>query len=144
MNILVLQGPNLNMLGIREQGTYGKMTLGDIHDRVSARAGELGVAVSFFQSNSEGELITRIQEAYGTVDGIIINAGAYTHTSVGIRDALLAVAIPFIEVHISNIFSREPFRHASYLSDVAVGIISGFREKGYIMALDYFASVGER
>jgi 3-dehydroquinate dehydratase-2 len=133
-NILVLNGPNLNMLGVREPGLYGSETLRDIEERLQAQAGEH--VLTCFQSNAEHELIERIHAAYGeAVDFILINPGAYTHTSVALRDAFLATRIPFIEVHLSNVHAREPFRKHSYLSDIAKGVICGFGALGYEMAL---------
>jgi len=140
--ILVLHGPNLNLLGTREPDVYGQTTLSDIHHTMEARGRAAGVQIESFQSNSEGELIDRIQSAAGGTNGgeginfIIINPAGYTHTSVALRDALAAVAIPFIEVHLSNIHAREDFRHHSYFSDIAVGVICGFGAKGYELALD--------
>jgi 3-dehydroquinate dehydratase-2 len=136
--ILVLHGPNLNMLGIREPVIYGSMTLAQLNETLLALARKLGAAVVTWQSNHEGALVERIQAACedGT-DFIIINAGAYTHTSVALRDALSAVVIPFIEVHLSNLYKREPFRHHSYLSDLAVGVIAGLGVEGYQAALRY-------
>ena len=133
-HILVLNGPNLNLLGSREPGLYGQDTLADIESRLTGQAS--GHQLGFFQSNAEAELIEQIHRA-GTegVDFILINPAALTHTSVALRDALLGVAIPFIEVHISNVFARESFRHRSYLSDVAVGVISGLGTQGYELAL---------
>ena len=133
--VLVLHGPNLNMVGTREPGIYGHATLAEIDTRLQELAGDLGVTVETFQSNSEGALIDRIQAARGLVDAIVINAGAYTHTSVAIRDALLAVEIPFVEVHLSAVNSREPFRQVNYFSDIAIGVISGFRGESYLLAL---------
>ncbi|AVJ26161.1 MAG: type II 3-dehydroquinate dehydratase [Achromobacter sp.] len=137
-NILVLHGPNLNLLGTREPHIYGSLTLAQINERLELLAGELGATLSAWQSNHEGALVDRIQAARqdGT-DFIIINAAAYTHTSVAIRDALAGVAIPFIEVHLSNLYKREPFRHHSYLSDLAQGLISGLGADGYEAALRY-------
>ncbi|MGE8658638.1 MAG: type II 3-dehydroquinate dehydratase [Achromobacter sp.] len=137
-NILVLHGPNLNLLGTREPHIYGSLTLSQINEGLERLAGELGVTLSAWQGNHEGALVDRIQAARqdGT-DFIIINAAAYTHTSVAIRDALAGVAIPFIEVHLSNLYKREPFRHHSYLSDLAVGLISGLGADGYEAALRY-------
>ncbi|SAI48130.1 3-dehydroquinate dehydratase [Bordetella ansorpii] len=136
--ILVLHGPNLNLLGTREPGIYGSRTLAQIDAGLADVAAELNVTLASWQSNHEGALVDRIQAA-GTdgTDFIIINAGAYTHTSVAIRDALAGVAIPFVEVHLSNLFKREPFRHHSYLSDIAVGLISGLGPDGYEAALRY-------
>jgi 3-dehydroquinate dehydratase II len=136
--ILVLHGPNLNLLGAREPSLYGTVTLEVINATLSERAGGAGAALSSFQSNVEGELVTRIQQAGRDGTGfIIINPAAYTHTSVAIRDALAAVKVPFIEVHLSNVFAREPFRHHSYLTDLAVGMICGLGARGYELALDY-------
>ncbi len=139
--ILVLHGPNLNLLGRREPGIYGLTTLADIHAAMESRAKVDGVLLESFQSNHEGELIDRVQAA-GTegVDFIIINPAAYTHTSVGIRDALSGVDIPFVEVHLSNIHAREPFRHHSYFSDKAVGVICGLGAQGYQLALEFALS----
>jgi len=135
-NILVLHGPNLNLLGAREPQVYGRQTLADIDARLQQVAAENGARCATFQSNHEGELVDRIHSARGDgTDYIVINAGAYTHTSVALRDALAAVAIPFIEVHISNVHKREPFRHHSYLSDLAVGVIAGLGPFGYEAAL---------
>jgi 3-dehydroquinate dehydratase-2 len=137
-NILVLHGPNLNLLGTREPHIYGSLTLSQINEGLELLAGELGATLTAWQGNHEGALVDRIQAARqdGT-DFIIINAAAYTHTSVAIRDALAGVAIPFIEVHLSNLYKREPFRHHSYLSDLAVGLISGLGADGYEAALRY-------
>lgn len=136
--ILVLHGPNLNLLGVREPQIYGRTTLSDIHARLEARAQAAGARLESFQSNHEGELVNRIQAAMEEgVDFILINPGAYTHTSVALRDALAAVSIPFIEVHLSNIHAREPFRHHSYLSDQAVGVLCGLGAYGYEAALEY-------
>ncbi|MEO5372124.1 MAG: type II 3-dehydroquinate dehydratase [Magnetococcus sp. DMHC-1] len=134
--ILVLNGPNLNLLGRRETGIYGVATLADIETACREYAAPRGVEIEFFQSNHEGVLVERIQMALGACDLIIINPAAYTHTSVAIRDALLAVKLPVIEVHLSNIYQREPFRHHSYIRDIAVGQISGFGQDGYILALE--------
>ncbi|WP_457673186.1 type II 3-dehydroquinate dehydratase [Thiolapillus sp.] len=134
--ILVLNGPNLNLLGTREPGHYGSDTLADIEARLKEQAGARGQELDFFQSNAEFELVDRIhQAARDGVDFILINPAAFTHTSVALRDALLGVNIPFIEVHLSNVFARESFRHHSYLSDVAVGVISGLGAQGYELAL---------
>lgn len=137
-NILVLHGPNLNLLGTREPEVYGRITLDEINRRLTAQAEKSGARLNSFQSNTEGALVDRIQQARddGT-DFIIINPAAFTHTSVALRDALAAVAIPFIEVHLSNVFARETFRRESYFSDIAVGIISGLGATGYELALDY-------
>ncbi|MDC8445617.1 MAG: type II 3-dehydroquinate dehydratase [Nitrosomonas sp.] len=137
-NILVIHGPNLNLLGMREPEIYGRLTLDDINRNLNLQAEKVGVSISFFQSNAESVLVDRIQLAMtdGT-DFIIINPAAYTHTSVAMRDALAAVKLPFIEVHLSNVFSRESFRHHSYFSDMAVGVITGLGAKGYEFALNY-------
>ncbi len=135
--VLVVNGPNLNMLGRREPGVYGTLTLEGIAERCRERADALGLALQFMQSNAEHELIDRIQQSAGDgTDFIVINPAAYTHTSVALRDALLAAATPFIEVHLSNIHAREPFRHHSYLSDKAVGVICGLGALGYELALE--------
>jgi len=136
--ILVLNGPNLNLLGLREPSVYGHTTLAQIDARLQALATELGVSLSTYQSNHEGALVDRIQAARtdGT-DFIVINAGAYTHTSVAIRDALAGVKISFAEVHLSNVYKREEFRHHSYLSDLAVGVIAGLGPDGYEAALRF-------
>jgi 3-dehydroquinate dehydratase II len=134
-NILIINGPNLNMLGARQPDVYGSKTLDDVQRDCETLAKEIGMYVDFRQSNHEGEIVTWIQEAGQVFTGIIINAGAYTHTSVAIRDALLSVNLPVIEVHISNIFKREEFRHNSYISDVAVGMICGLGTEGYGMAM---------
>jgi len=135
MNILLLNGPNLNMLGQREPDKYGTQTLQDIVDDLQAQAASSNVTLMHFQSNAEFELIDRVHAAMGTVDAIIINPAAFTHTSVALRDALLSVNIPFIEVHLSNVHAREPFRHHSYFSDVAAGVIVGLGAMGYSLAL---------
>ncbi len=141
MRLLVLHGPNLNLLGQREPGLYGSSTLAAIDASLQQQAAGLGVAVVCFQSNHEGALVDRIQqaglpEAEGGCDGILINAAAYTHTSVAIRDALLAVAVPFVELHLSNTHAREGFRHRSLLADRALGVICGFGPTSYRLALD--------
>lgn len=135
-NILVLNGPNLNMLGTREPEIYGSDTLDDIERSMIARAGDLGYVIDFRQSNSESDLVGWIQEARGRSCAILLNAGAFTHTSVSILDALQAVDMPVIEVHISNIFRREKFRHHSYVSPAANGVICGFGSNSYILALE--------
>ena len=137
-NILVLHGPNLNLLGTREPEFYGVGTLAEINGSLSILAEEAGIKLVAFQSNAESELIDRIQRAISDgVDFIIINPAAYTHTSIALRDALAATRLPFIEVHLSNIFARESFRKKSYFSDLALGVISGLGAKGYEFALKY-------
>jgi len=135
MKIAVIQGPNLNMLGIREQNIYGPMTLDQIHDQMKGSAEQNGVELEFFQSNLEGEIIDKIQECLGTVDGIIINPAAYSHTSIAIADAISAVAMPVVEVHISNIYKREEFRQKSITAASSLGVITGFGPFGYHMGL---------
>jgi 3-dehydroquinate dehydratase-2 len=140
-NILLLNGPNLNLLGTREPEIYGADTLASIEKRMAQLAHDGGASLAAFQSNAEADLVNRIQQAAREgVDFIIINPAAYTHTSVAMRDALAAVGIPFIEVHLSNVFAREAFRHRSYFTDIAVGIISGLGAKGYELALAYALS----
>ncbi len=137
-NILVINGPNLNLLGTREPEQYGTDTLVAIEVRLSEQAKKAGASLATYQSNSEAELVERIQQAgRDKVDFILINPAAYTHTSVAMRDALSAVGIPFIEVHLSNVFARESFRHQSYFTDIAVGIIGGLGAKGYELALEF-------
>ena len=136
--LLVLHGPNLNLLGEREPGIYGRTTLEQINSRLGKRAAEVGHELETFQSNAEHELVDRVQAA--RLDGtsfILINPAAFTHTSVALRDALAAVRIPFVEVHLSNIYARESFRQHSYFSDIAVGVISGLGAQGYLLALDF-------
>ena len=134
MNILVLHGPNLNLLGEREPGVYGAETLDNINQTLKAQAKDH--QVDCYQSNAEHELVDAVHQAKTKgVDGILINPAAFTHTSVALRDALLAVAIPFIEVHLSNMYAREPFRHKSYFSDIAIGVISGFGQDSYTMGM---------
>ena len=139
--VLVLNGPNLNMLGARELAIYGADTLTDIAARCSARGKALGLAIDFRQSNAEGELVTWVQQARGFAAGLVINAGAYTHTSIALHDALRATDLPVIEVHLSNIYKRETFRHTSYISPVANGTICGFGGHGYELALDALAEI---
>ena len=137
-NLLLLNGPNLNLLGTREPEVYGSTTLADIEAAAKAQASAANAVLASYQSNHEGALIDRIHAARGEkVDAIIINPGAFTHTSVALRDALAGVAIPFIEVHISNVHKREPFRHKSFLSDIAVGVICGLGTEGYVAAIDF-------
>jgi 3-dehydroquinate dehydratase-2 len=136
MKILFLNGPNLNLLGTREPEVYGRTTLADIESQVRQRAAELNADIDFRQTNSEGELVSWIQDARGKFDAIVINAAAYTHTSVALRDAISAVAVPTIEVHLSNIHAREEFRHKSLIAPVCRGQISGFGDKSYILALE--------
>ena len=137
--VLVVNGPNLNMLGKRQPEIYGRETLAGIEEACRAEAVRLGLAVDFFQSNHEGALVDRIQQAREANAGIIINAGAYTHTSVAILDALNAAELPVIEVHLSNIHRREPFRHHSYISQAAIGMIAGLGSQGYLFALQALA-----
>lgn len=137
-NILVLHGPNLNLLGSREPDVYGRVTLNEINESLKALAGKSGASLFCFQSNAEAELVERVQQA--RADGtqfIIINPAAFTHTSVALRDALAAVAIPFIEVHLSNVFAREAFRKESFFSDLAIGVISGLGAAGYEFAVQF-------
>ena len=136
MKVLFLNGPNLNLLGTREPEVYGRTTLADIEAKVRERAAQLKVTVDFRQSNQEGELVNWIQEAKGKFEIIVINAAAYTHTSVALRDAISAVGVPAIEIHLSNIHAREEFRHKSLIAPVCKGQISGFGEKSYILALE--------
>ncbi|MGB3300016.1 MAG: type II 3-dehydroquinate dehydratase [Phormidesmis sp.] len=136
ISILILNGPNLNLLGKREPGIYGAETLQKINDALLKKASDLGVSLTFFQSNHEGALVDEVQSALSRHQGILINAGAYTHTSVAIRDAIAAVAMPTVEVHLSNIYQREAFRHHSYIAPVAVGQISGFGSDSYRLGLE--------
>lgn len=137
-NILVLHGPNLNLLGSREPDVYGSETLQNIHNRLVTIATQLGHSLTALQSNHEGALIDRIQQTLtDSTHFILFNPGAFTHTSIALRDALLAVDKPFVEIHLSNIYKREPFRHHSYFSDIAIGTISGLGVEGYILALRY-------
>ena len=139
--ILVLNGPNLNMLGVREPAVYGHDSLDDVRGRAEARAKALGHTIDFRQSNHEGELVGWIQDARTAASAIILNAGALTHTSIAVLDALQAVALPVVEVHLSNIFRREPFRQHSYISLAAHGVICGFGAKGYELALEAVADI---
>ena len=136
MKIIILNGPNLNLLGEREKSQYGSFTLKDIEKNCKKFAKQNNIDLSFFQSNIEGELVEKIQSSRNKENGLIINAGGYTHTSVAIHDALKILKIPIIELHISNIYNREEFRHKSLISKIAKGVICGFGENGYIMALD--------
>jgi len=140
-SVLVLNGPNLNMLGVREPAIYGTLSLGDVERLCRDRAESLGLSLDFRQSNQEGDLVSWIQEARATQDGLIVNAGAYTHTSIALLDALLICERPVIEVHLSNIFRREPFRHHSYISQAARGVICGLGVQGYLLALDALAAI---
>ena len=135
MDLLLVNGPNLNLVGKREPSIYGSQTLEDIKKDLLNLASELDAKLKFFQSNSEGEMIDCIQNSVGSIDGILINAGALTHTSIALRDALLGVAIPYVEVHLSNIYAREEFRHKSFLSDKALGLVCGFGANSYQLAL---------
>lgn len=133
--ILVIHGPNLNMLGKREKDIYGNATINEVNESIRILAKEIGVEVVIFQTNSEGTLIDKVQDASGRYDAIVLNPGGYTHTSVALRDAISAVDVPTIEVHISNIYRREEFRHHSYISGVAVGQIAGFGVNSYLLGL---------
>lgn len=139
--ILIINGPNINMLGKREPAVYGNFTLADIEGKIKELADELNVQVDFFQSNHEGQIVDKIQEAEGKFNGIIINPAAFTHTSIAIRDAIAGISVPVIEVHISNIYSRESFRHKSYTASVSIGQITGFGVDGYLFALRKFALI---
>jgi 3-dehydroquinate dehydratase-2 len=141
MRILLINGPNLNLLGTRQPEVYGSTTLDDIVDRVTGRAKELGVQIDAFQSNVEGEIVDFIQANARTADGIIINAGALTHYSLAVRDAFEAIQKPFVEVHISNIYAREEFRHHSVFADIAVGQITGLGWRGYLAALESLVGI---
>lgn len=140
MTILVINGPNLNMLGIREPNIYGKSTYADLCRTIEKKCAAEGIDLELFQSNHEGSIVDKIQEAYGKADGIVINPGAYTHTSVAILDALKAVSIPTVEVHISDVDAREPFRQVSYVSLAAVATIKGRGFQGYLDAIDILRS----
>ncbi len=140
LNVLVLHGPNLNLLGKREPGIYGVLTLTEIDRLLTEKAEELKISIKIQQSNHEGELVTAIHEALDQQQGILINAGAYTHTSVAIRDALAGVALPTVEVHLSNIYRREEFRHHSWIAPIALGQISGFGANSYLLGLEAIVS----
>ncbi len=135
MRIAVLNGPNLNLLGTREPEVYGRTTLAELEQQVRAEAGRLGVTLSWFQTNHEGAFVEAIQGLRGQADGALVNAAAFTHTSLALRDAMLAVRVPFVEVHLSNIFAREPERRHSRLADLALGIVAGFGPQGYLLGL---------
>ena len=144
MDLLLINGPNLNLVGKREPSIYGSQTLEEIQEELINLAIGLDARLQFFQSNSEGEIIDRIQESVGSIDGILINAGAYTHTSIALRDSLLGGDIPYGEVHLSNIYSREDFRHKSFLSDKALGMVCGFGPISYQLALQGIVSYLKR
>ena len=141
MHIRVIHGPNLNMLGLRETSLYGTSSLEDVDRALSEACANLGCSCECLQSNIEGQIVNWIQESINVegngqkIDGLLLNLGAYTHTSIAIRDALLAVAIPFVEVHMSNVFAREPYRHQSFVSDIAIGVITGFGVQSYTLGL---------
>ena len=139
--ILVIHGPNLNMLGKREPEIYGHQTLDEINDRLKSRAAELGFDIETMQTNHEGEILDRIQQAQTAFDGVLINPAAYTHTSIAIRDALAILSIPVVEIHLSNIYKRESFRHTSLMSDIVTANISGFGPHGYLLALEGLAQM---
>ncbi|MFH2066598.1 MAG: type II 3-dehydroquinate dehydratase [Pseudomonadota bacterium] len=142
--ILVIHGPNLNMLGKREPEIYGKETLNDINHKITLKGSEIGLAVETFQSNHEGAVVEKIQSAMGNFNGLIINPAAFTHTSVAIRDAVLLLDMPVIEVHLSNIYKREPFRHKSMLADVVTGQIAGLGTIGYMLALEAISDMVQK
>jgi 3-dehydroquinate dehydratase II len=142
MKILVINGPNINMLGIREKNIYGSLSYPKLIELIEEKSRKLNIQVECFQNNIEGEIINKIQSAYGKYEGIIINPAAYTHYSIAILDAVKSVSIPTIEVHLSNIHAREDFRHKSVTASACIGQISGFGSFGYLMALDYFKEAG--
>lgn len=142
-DLLIINGPNLNMLGKRDKNQYGELTLEEIERMITEYATSCGFSVSFFQSNVEGDIIDKIQSIPGNFDGLIINAGGYTHTSIAIRDALEYIKVPKIEVHLSNITSRETFRHESLITPVCTGAIFGLKEKSYLLAIDYFRLISK-
>ena len=144
MHIAVLNGPNLNLLGEREPDVYGRVSLGEIEAAVREQARGLGVECSWTQTNHEGELVEAVQNLKGHADGAVINAAAFTHTSLAVRDALLAVRVPFVEVHLSNIFAREPERRRSLLADLAVGVVTGFGADSYRLGLEALVRLLER
>jgi 3-dehydroquinate dehydratase-2 len=135
MKVAVLHGPNLNLLGQREPSIYGAATLAEVDRSLAELGAELGVEILPYQSNGEGALVDRVQQTAAEVEGFLVNAGAYTHTSIALRDALVGVGRPFVEVHLSNVHAREPFRHRSYLSDRAVGVVAGFGVESYLLGL---------
>lgn len=144
MKILILNGPNLNLLGQRETQIYGKLKLADIEQMLWGRAAELNVNIDFRQSNAEGEIVTWIQQARGEFDALVLNAAAYTHTSIAIRDAIAATNMPTIEVHLSNVYAREEFRHKSLIASVCVGVVAGFGPQSYLLALDAAVNIKAR
>ena len=141
--VLVIHGPNLNMLGQREPEIYGDQSLEDINAQLNKLSDELGLEIETFQSNHEGEIVSKIQQTLGSCDGILINPAAYTHTSIAIRDALSLLNIPVVEIHLSNIYKREPFRHNSLIADIAAARISGFGAQGYLLGLEGLAGLIE-